>query len=187
KVSCFQSPVECLNKLKEKRCDLLITDVKMPEMDGITLMLEAKHIAPWIPVLIVTGYGDIPTAVSAMKVGAVDFIEKPLKREAFLDKIKSIIHKNSLDNRILGRALSKSEFKTLKLVIQGKSSKDIANILHRSIRTIEVHRARVMQKLGVENLVDLVKRAVIMGLIELPENRNQTSPDKTKEKSENAK
>ena len=175
KVSCFSSANECLKKLKHKRCDLLITDVKMPEIDGITFLDQAKRIAPWLPVLIVTGYGDIPMAVEAMKVGATDFIEKPLEREGFLDKVKLILQKYSLNNQKIGKALSKSEIKTLKLVIEGKSSKDIAKILHRSTRTIEVHRARIMQKLGVENIVDLVKRAVFMGFIELPENQNQTN------------
>ena len=79
KVSCFSDPIECFAQLRSKRCDLLITALKMPEKDGIELLKEVQNNTPWIPVLMVTGYGDIPTAVRAMKVGVVDFSEKPLK------------------------------------------------------------------------------------------------------------
>ncbi|MBN2181269.1 MAG: response regulator transcription factor [Sedimentisphaerales bacterium] len=167
KVRCFAKASECLEQIETQRCDLLITDVKMPEMNGIELLIKAKRIAPWLPVLIVTGYGDIPTAVTAVKAGAVDFIEKPLETETFLRKVKSLLKHNSVLNFIKDNPLTRSEIKILRLVIEGKSSKEIANILHRSIRTVEVHRSGIMHKLGVDNLVDLVKRAAAMGLIDL--------------------
>jgi two-component system response regulator FixJ len=171
KVSCFASASDCLEQLEIQKCDLLITDIKMPGMNGIELLTEAKRLAPWLPVLIVTGYGDIPTAVTAVKAGAVDFIEKPLETETFLRKIKSLMKRNPVLDFMKDKPLTKSEVRILRLVIEGKSSKEISNILHRSVRTIEVHRARIMHKLGVDNLVDLVKRAAVMGLIDLIDNQ----------------
>jgi two-component system response regulator FixJ len=167
-VSHFADGAECLEELHSKKCDLLITDLKMPEMNGIDLLIEVKRLAPWIPVLVITGYGDIPTAVKAVKSGAVDFIEKPLDRESFLNKVSSILLENASEPSLTNIPLTKSERKILKMVIGGKSNKEIALLLHRSIRTVEVHRARLMHKLKADNLVDLVKRAVTLGLIELP-------------------
>jgi len=168
KVSCFASAVDCLEQLGSQRCDLLITDVKMPEMDGMELLAKAKRLAPWMPILVITGYGDIPTAVAAIKAGAVDFIEKPLDKKSFLWKVKSILQQSTFDDFYTGKPLTESEMKVLKLIFDGKSNKEIANLLHRSVRTIEVHRGHLMRKLDVDNVVDLVKRAAMMGLVELP-------------------
>lgn len=168
KVSCFASATDCLEQLGSKRCDLLITDVKMPEMDGMELLSKARRLAPWLPILVITGYGDIPMAVTAIKAGAVDFIEKPLDKKSFLWKVKSILQQNTFDDSYRGKPLTESEMKVLKLIIDGKSNKEIAHILHRSVRTIEVHRGHLMSKLDVDNVVDLVKRAAMMGLVELP-------------------
>ncbi|MFC1793053.1 response regulator transcription factor [Planctomycetota bacterium] len=182
KVSCFGHPIECLARLRSKKCDLLITDLKMPEKDGIELLMDIQHLAPWVPVLMITGYGDIPTAVKAMQAGAVDFIEKPLEKKGFVRKIKSILEKNVSTHPDLGNSLTRTEKKILQLVIKGMSNKEIAVLLHRSQRTIEVHRAHTMHKLGVDNLVDLVKRVASMGLVDLQEKLKQ---DENKPDSEN--
>jgi two-component system C4-dicarboxylate transport response regulator DctD len=79
--TCFAREKDCLKELKFNRCDLLITDLMMPETDGIELMQKARHLIPYLPVIVITGYGDIPTAVSAIKAGAVDFIEKPIETD----------------------------------------------------------------------------------------------------------
>ena len=183
-VTCFGSPAECLARLHSKKCDLLITDLKMPEKNGIELLMDIKHLAPWIPVLIITGYGDIPTAVKAMKAGAVDFIEKPLDKKNFVSKIRSVMQKNASTNPDLGTSLTRAEMRILQLVIQGKSNKEISNFLHRSARTIEVHRAHIMHKLGVDNLVDLIKRVASMGLVDL---REKAEPDDSPPDSENGR
>jgi len=167
-VSCFARAADCLEQLGSKRCDLLITDVKMPEMDGMELLAKARRLAPWLPILVITGYGDIPMAVAAIKAGAVDFIEKPLDKKSFLWKVKSILQQSTFDDSYRGKPLTESEMKVLKLIISGNSNKEIAYILHRSVRTIEVHRGHLMRKLNVDNVVDLVKRAAMMGLVELP-------------------
>jgi len=164
KVTCFANAADCLEKLRAQNCDLLITDVKMPDMDGIELVRRAKSIAPWLPVLVITGYGDIPMAVGAVKAGAADFIEKPLHRESFLESVQTALRQGALKDLVSGKALSKKELTILRLILQGKSSRDIANILHRSIRTIEDHRRHLMYKLDVDNVVDLVKRATVMDL-----------------------
>lgn len=182
KVSCFGSPIECLARLRSQKCDLLITDLKMPEKDGIELLADVKHLAPWVPVLMITGYGDIPTAVKAMKAGAVDFIEKPLDKKNFMRKIRSVLKKNVSAHPDLGDSLTRNEAKILQFIVNGKSNKEIANLLHRSARTIEVHRAHIMHKLGVDNLVDLVKRVASMGLVNLEEIQ---PPDEDKPNSEN--
>ena len=157
-VTCFACPTECLEDLSAHRCDLLITDLRMPKMSGIELAREVGCRCPWIPVLIVTGYGDIPTAVKAIKAGAADFIEKPLDKKSFVRKVKSLLPENG-NHKHLGEPLTQGEERVLKLVLDGKSNKEIADLLNRSRRTIEVHRARVMRKLGADSLVDLVKRA----------------------------
>lgn len=180
-VSCFGSPIECLAQLRSQKCDLLITDLKMPEKDGIELLVDIKHLAPWVPVLMITGYGDIPTAVKAMKAGAVDFIEKPLDKKNFVRKIRSILKKNASTHPDLGDSLTRNETRILQLVLDGMSNKQIASVLHRSARTIEVHRANLMHKLGVENLVDLVKRVASMELAGLEEKQE---PDEDKPESE---
>jgi two-component system, LuxR family, response regulator FixJ len=166
KVSSFACAADCLRQLNPIMCDLLITDVKMPGMDGIELLTEIKRIAPWLPVLLITGYGDIPMAVRATKAGAVDFIEKPLDKESFLNKVKSILHRSPLnDPYIVRRPLTKAEVVVLKLISQGKTNREIANLLNRSVRTIEVHRSHIMRKFGVDNLADLLKRAAVMELV----------------------
>lgn len=183
KVSCFDSPFECLTRLRSKKCDLLITDLKMPDKDGIELLTDVQHLAPWVPVLMITGYGDIPTAVKAMKAGAVDFIEKPLDKKNFVRMIKSILKKNVATHPELGISLTRTEKRILQLVIDGLSNKEISSLLHRSSRTIEVHRAHIMHKLGVDNLVDLVKRVASMGMVDLeekkPSDENTPNPENT--------
>lgn len=166
KVSCFSDPATCLAKLRSQKCSLLITDLKMPEKDGIEVLKQVKRLTPWVPVLIMSGYGDIPTAVKAIKAGAVDFIEKPLDKIAFIRKIRSMLPEIDATDTYLGKPLTQAEIGVLELVIQGKSSKEIASLFHRSKRTIEGHRSRLMRKLNAENLIDLAKRVAAMGLID---------------------
>ena len=165
KVSCFASAMDCLKELRSQRCDLLITDVRMPEMDGIELLREAKRIAPWLRVLLVTGYGDVPMTVAAFKTGAVDLIEKPLDRETLLSAIESVLKQITPVEPLLGESLTKTEMRVLSLLMDSKGNKGIARLLRRSVRTIETHRCRIMRKFGVDNLLDLFKRATAMGLV----------------------
>jgi len=177
-VTCFGSPSECLTQLRSQTCDLLITDLKMPERSGMELLAEVKRFAPWVPVLMITGYGDVPTAVKAIKSGAVDFIEKPLTKRSFVRKVKSILRRGAPGGAHLGKPLTRAEASVLRLIIEGKGNRDIATLLNRSVRTIEAHRAHLMHKLGVDNVVDLVKMGTMMGLDKLEtEPPDETEPD----------
>jgi len=162
--TCFDNVDSCLNALHQENCDLLITDMVMPGKTGLDLLNEIKRIAPWIPVLVMTSYGEIPVAIKAVKSGAIDFIEKPLDIEDFMLLVQSTLKQNDLNNFLKGKPLTKTEKIILKLVLQGKANKEIASILHRSIRTIEVHRSHIMHKLDVHSVVDLVKRVSSMDL-----------------------
>jgi two-component system response regulator FixJ len=172
-VSYFACAADCLEQVISQRCDLLITDIKMPKMDGLELLKEIRHFAPWLPVLIITGFGNIPLAVAAVKGGALDVIEKPLVKKSFQFKVQSILQQRAFDDFYIGKPLTKSEMNVLKLIIDGKSNKEIARLLYRSVRTVEVHRSHLMHKLGVDNLAGLIKHAVLMGLVEMPEKAKQ--------------
>lgn len=170
-VTCFASGAACLEQLASQACDLLITDFKMPKMDGIALLRKAKRIAPWMPVLIVTGYGDVPLAVKAMRIGAADFIEKPLHKETLLRKVEPMLKRSAMSDPYQGRALTQTELKVLKMIVGGKSNKEIAQVFGRALRTVEDHRNHIMRKLDTHNLIELVERAIQMGLAELPPNQ----------------
>ena len=162
-VTCFDKPADCLEQIRLDGCDLLITDVRMPDMDGIELTTKAKQANPNLSVLVITGYADIPMAIRAIKTGATDFIEKPLKRDTFLQAVESVLEKAGEIDPLIGQTLTKTEERILELIIAGKGNKEIAFMLHRSVRTVEWHRNRVMRKLNVDNIVDLIKTSVGAG------------------------
>ena len=161
--SCFPDAESCLQNFSPRDCDLLITDIHMPGIDGIELLDQVKKMAPWIPVVIMTSYADIPKAVHAVKSGAFDFIEKPFELENFIEIVKLALRQNQLNDTDVGKPLTKTENIILKLILDGKSNRGIAYMLQRSERTIEVHRSHIMHKLNVDNVVDLVKRASSLG------------------------
>lgn len=165
-LNCFTSPPESLEKLTQTGCDLFITDLDMPEMDGIDLLKTVKKMNPRIPVLVITGYADVPLAVKAIKAGASEFLEKPLETESFRTIVKKYLNRSVSAHPLAKLPLSQAEQKVLKLVLKGYSSKEIANHLYRSIRTIEDHRSHIMHKLEAHNLVELIKRAIKMGLFD---------------------
>lgn len=161
--SCYTDANHCLQKFSPRDCDLLITDIHMPEMDGIELLSKVKKMAPWIPVIIMTSYPDIPKAVQAVKSGAFDFIEKPFEVEKLIEVVDLALRQNQFKDSEAGKALTKTEKIILKLILDGMSNKGIAYTLQRSERTVEVHRSHIMRKLNVDNVVDLVKRVSSLG------------------------
>jgi two-component system response regulator FixJ len=165
-VKSFCRARECLMELAIAPCDLLITDLKMPGMDGIELLMEAHKRIPKLPVLVLTAYGDVPTAVRALKEGAVDFIEKPFDRAAFLNTVGLTLAQVRRRKSQLGESLTKTEIIVLRLLTKGKKNREIAAILHRSARTVEVHRSHLMRKMAVSNLADLLRRASELSLID---------------------
>jgi two-component system response regulator FixJ len=162
--TCFENAEDCLKEIRHQNCDLLITDVVMPGMSGLELLDEVKRIVPWMPVLMMTSFSEVPVAIKAVKAGAVDFVEKPLDVDDFISLVQSTIKQSDLNNFLKGKPLTRTEKIILNLVLQGKANKEIAAILHRSIRTVEVHRSHIMHKLDVHSVVDLVKRVAAMDL-----------------------
>ncbi|KPK75236.1 MAG: hypothetical protein AMJ79_12010 [Phycisphaerae bacterium SM23_30] len=161
KVTCFENAAACFTRLSESgcRCDLLISDIKMPGMSGMELLRKVRRVRPLLTVLLITGYGDIPLAVQAIKAGARDFIEKPLHEDKLLQATESTLQERSFSDTIAGKPLTKREKKILKLIVSGQNNRQIAQALQRSIRTIEDRRRVIMRKLNVHNVVDLVKVA----------------------------
>lgn len=169
KCTCFDNADSCLEELPNQKCDLLMTDVRMPEKGGIELLIEVKRKVPWLPVLVMTSYAEISTSVKAVKAGAFNFIEKPLDGQMLIEAVEAALKENDLSNILRGKLLTKTEAVILNLILQGRSNKGIAHILHRSVRTIEDHRSHIMRKLDVDNVVDLVKRATAMGMMRFPD------------------
>jgi FixJ family two-component response regulator len=155
----FTSADLCLAELNPINCNLLVTDVQMPGTDGLELLRKVRKMAPWIPVIVITSYADISMAVQAVKNGAFDFVEKPLEVDKFIELVDLALKHNELDDSTVGKPLTKTEKIVLKLILDGMSNRGIAYTLHRSERTVEVHRSHIMRKLNVDNVVDLVKRA----------------------------
>ncbi len=171
KCSCFEDADSCLERLAVDKCDVLLTDVRMPDKGGIELLVEVKRSLPWLPVLMMTSYADIPMSVEAVKAGAFNFIEKPLDGQMLLDAVETALRESDLTNILKGKLLTKTEAVILNLILQGRSNRGVAHILHRSVRTIEDHRNHIMRKLDVDNVVDLVKRATALGMVKLPQGK----------------
>ena len=157
-VVCFDRAAHCLERISSGDCDLVITDVKMPDMDGVEFLARVKDIVPSLPVLIITGYGDVSMAVNAIKAGATDFMEKPLERKLLLDAARQALEASPDCHIRIGNILTKTEKQVLQLILTGKTTREIADARHRSTRTIEDHRARIFRKIGVKNLVELLQR-----------------------------
>ncbi|HEY0106621.1 MAG TPA: response regulator [Rhizomicrobium sp.] len=141
----------------------VLADIRMPEMDGLTLQREINRTLPGMPVLIMTGHGDVPMAVQAMKEGAVEFLEKPFEREVLLAALEIALARPAKgaapppEAAAVRKALTEREKDVYDLLVQGHQNKMIAHKLGISTRTVEVHRSRVMDKLGAKNLADLVR------------------------------
>lgn len=163
-VHCFFSAEACLLTPNTASADLLITDINMPEINGIQLIKKVREQNIFIPIIAMTGYGDIQTAVTAIKAGATEFVEKPFKDDDFLELIHSILESAKATVGGAEGQLTEVEKLVLHHVAMGMSNKQIAHALDRSIRTIENHRQRISKKLGTESLAEMVKVALKLGL-----------------------
>jgi two-component system, LuxR family, response regulator FixJ len=149
----------------------VVTDVRMPEMDGIELLRRLKVSSPQLPVIVMTGHGDVPLAVEAMKLGASDFVEKPFDDETLLGAIKAALEQShaiaagTVDPEIATRtnSLSERERQVFEGLVAGQSNKVIANKLKISPRTVEIYRANVMTKMQAGSLSELVRFAIRAG------------------------
>ncbi|ABC31895.1 Response regulator [Hahella chejuensis KCTC 2396] len=155
--------------LEEEVADLngcLVLDIRMPGMTGMELHKKLLEMGCALPVIFVTGHGDVAMAVEAMKLGAVDFVQKPYREEDLLEKVKGALamdaeqkealrHKEKLRQKI--ESLTPRELEIMEMMIEGNANKVIAIELNISQRTVEIHRSRVMQKMGTHSLAQLVQ------------------------------
>ena len=151
----------------------VIADIRMPDMDGLALQEELIKRQIGLPVIIVTGHGDVPLAVRAMKAGAVDFIEKPFNEQLMLDSVGRAfaVSKESRDQASLAQAaesrialLTGREQQVLEHLVAGRANKVIAHELDISPRTVEIHRAHLMEKMQARSLSDLIRTAIAAGV-----------------------
>ena len=148
----------------------IVTDVRMPDMDGLALLQALKARGPLPPVIVMTGHGDVPLAVRAMKLGARDFLEKPFDPGALIRSIRELLAPPApagVADDPLGRrvaTLTPREREVLEQLVIGRSNKAIARELGISPRTVEIHRARVMEKMQAESLSQLVRMAFVAGI-----------------------
>lgn len=145
----------------------IVTDVRMPEMNGLELMRRVRGLGVRLPVIVMTGHGDVPLAVEAMKAGAIDFLEKPFSDEALLAAVRTALAPHdSGDVELRGRVedLSARERQVLDGLVQGHANKVIARELGISDRTVEIYRAKVMSKMGAESFAELIRLALKAGV-----------------------
>lgn len=139
--------------------ECLVSDIRMPQMSGVQLQEELRRRGDTIPLVFITAHGDVPLAVEAMRKGAANFLEKPFGDEVLVEAINAALARVRGASETLAR-LSPRERQVLDLVVASKPNKIIADILGISIKTVELHRANMMNKLGVRSLPDLMKVAL---------------------------
>ena len=168
----YESAVTFLDQLAGAAPGCVVTDIRMPDMNGLELVRRLKDRGASHPIIVITGHGDVPLAVEAMKAGVVDFLEKPFDDEALLGSIRTALTiggqatQASEERRkfeVMLAALSPRETEVLKGVLAGKQNKVIAFELGISARTVEVYRANVMTKTSAGSLSELVRMALLAG------------------------
>ncbi len=171
-VRVYESAVQLLDKFNGSPAGCIVSDVRMPAMDGIQLLahLTARNIT--LPVIIMTGHADVALAVQAMKAGAVDFIEKPFADDTLIDAVQGALSRQQdaalADDdmgavRVKLRALSEREAQVLRGLLVGHPNKTIAYDLGISPRTVEIHRASLMKKMASRSLSELVRMCLRAG------------------------
>lgn len=165
-VTCFESAAAFLRVRNDAMRGCLVLDVRMPEMSGLELHEKLDMLGSQLPIIFITGHGDVPMAVAALQRGACDFIEKPFHNEDLLSRVSRAL---ALDSQLAARQqrtstishrleqLTQRERQVMQLVVAGKLNKQVADQLEISMKTVEAHRARVMEKMGVRTLAELVK------------------------------
>ncbi len=171
-VRLYESASAFLNEIEGTEAGCIVTDVRMPGIDGIELIRRLKGRSVALPVIVMTGHADVPMAVEAMKDGAVDFLEKPFDDDAFLSTVRNALsryekssHQGAQAAEIHSRfeTLSERERQVLDGLVAGKANKVIAYDLGISPRTVEIYRANVMGKMQAKSLSELVRLALIIG------------------------
>jgi FixJ family two-component response regulator len=165
-VATFQSAEEFLAICNSETLGCIILDVNMPGMDGPGLQAELNRRGLLLPIIFLTGQGSIPLSVRTMKAGAMDFLTKPVDGKELMDCVKQALDKcaqlqlqaqNNQSHSAILATLTEREREVMRLVVEGLTSKEIGECLHISFRTVENHRAQVMQKTGAANLLELAR------------------------------
>ena len=165
-VKTYDNANAFLKDYSEKMAGCIVLDIRMPGMDGMELQKKLNEKHSILPIIFVTGHGDVPMAVDAMKEGAVDFIQKPYREEALLQKIEAALEQDKEQRKTLGekqeilrrvKSLTPREHEIMDRMIAGQANKVIAIELEISQRTVEIHRSRVMHKMGTHSLAHLVR------------------------------
>lgn len=173
RVEDFAAPGDFLSSDAPGRPGCLLVDVRMPGMTGLEVQRRLRETGSLLPVIVVTGHGDVPLAVQAMKDGAVDFVQKPFDEDVILDAVRTALDEAERRRappcppEVLGRlaTLTPRERDVLEGLVAGRPNKVIAHHLSISPRTVEIHRARVMDKMRAESLPRLVRMALEAGVV----------------------
>lgn len=168
-VQAYQNPQTFLEQISETTTGCVLLDVRMPYLSGMMVLerIVSKH--PQLSVIMLSGYGDIPMAVKAIKMGAVDFVAKPFKEQSLLDLVQTTLQKNTpseLENTAniikLYGFLTAREREILNFIAEGKLNKHIATHLGIAVSTVEMHRSNIMEKMQSENIAQLIKKYLLV-------------------------
>ncbi len=163
-VRTFNSAESFLEAYRPHMAGCLVLDIRMPGMSGTDLQAKLAQLGVGIPIIMITGHGDVPTAVRTVKAGAIDFLEKPVDPQLLLERIRAAIvadHARRVNDEMLSDArmrlktLTRREAEVMDCVVSGLPNKQIAATLKISEKTVEVHRKRVLQKMAARNAVEL--------------------------------
>jgi two-component system response regulator TtrR len=180
-VRIFESAPQFIMGYQRGDPGCLVLDIKLPGMNGLELQEFLKREGVEIPIVFVTGFGDVPSAVSALKGGAIDFIQKPFDYRMVVEVIRKALARDAENRAARARrarvdariaALTDRERDVLRRVIEGKQNKTIAAELDISTKTVEVHRSKVMEKMEVDSVAELVQLTLGVSLMEAPKAEN---------------
>jgi two-component system, LuxR family, response regulator FixJ len=166
KTAVFARPSVFLAEIKPDAPGCLVLDIRMPDMSGLEVQQHLNRMGSMLPVIFITGHGDVPMAVQAMKEGAFEFIQKPFRDQELLDRINHALKLDAENRTTVARraevlhrleSLTPRERQVMDLVVEGAANKVIAIDLDLSERTVEIHRAKVMEKMGARSVAHLVK------------------------------
>lgn len=172
-VALYEAGSSLLETLAKPAAGCVLTDIRMPGIDGLELLRRLRAMGHALPVVMMTGHGDVPLAVEAMKLGACDFIEKPFNDDALIQALRSALERGgaagSVDPTVRDfvrrvGTLSERERQVLDHLVAGGTSKEIGRTLDISPRTVEIYRAKLMAKTQAESLQELVRWSVLAGL-----------------------
>ena len=173
-VKAYKSASDFLSALPSLDGGCIVTDIRMPGMSGLELLARVKELKLLVPVIVITGHGDVPLAVEAMKLGASDFVEKPFDDDVLLASIESALSAGATNSNRYGEklelqrrfdALSLRERQVLEGLVLGHPNKTIAFDLQISPRTVEVYRANLMTKMSASSLSELIRMAFVAGVM----------------------